>query len=145
VSRPGGPGEPGLSGAEYVALTSYRRDGTPVTTPVWAAPAADGLIVYTSGRSGKVRRIQRTARVTVAPCDRAGTVTGSAVPGHAGILARSELARAKRALAAKYGLRFRWFTLITFIGRPRRRGGRPVGIEIRAWSAGGTGLGAPRD
>jgi hypothetical protein len=37
---------------------------------------------------------------------------------------------AKRAMTAKYGNKFRWFTIVTLIGRPRRNGGRAVGLEI---------------
>ena len=39
----------------YIALTTYRRDGRPVTTPVWAAPLKGNLYVVTARSTGKVR------------------------------------------------------------------------------------------
>jgi hypothetical protein len=119
-----------LARHEYLALTTFRRDGTPVTTPVWAAPADGHLYVYTPIRSGKVRRIRRTPRVTLAPCDFSGNPHGPAVPARARVLDHSELRTVRRALTAKYGYRFRWFTVVTLLGRLRRAGGRPVGIDI---------------
>lgn len=119
-----------IAETEYVALTTFRRDGSAVTTPVWAAQADARLYVYTPERSGKVRRIRHTDRVELAPCDFSGTLSGAAVMGRARILPRRERGRATAALRAKYGGRFRWFTVVTLIGRPRRAGGAPVGIEI---------------
>lgn len=42
-----------LPRSEYVRLTSYRRTGVPVATPVWAAPDGDLLMVWTRADSGK--------------------------------------------------------------------------------------------
>jgi hypothetical protein len=119
-----------IAEAEYVALTTFRRDGSAVTTPVWAASAGARLYVYTPERSGKVRRIRHTDRVELAQCDFSGHPRGAVVTGRARILPRGELRRATAALRAKYGRKFRWFTVVTLIGRPRRAGGAPVGIEI---------------
>lgn len=119
-----------IAEAEYVALTTFRRDGGAVTTPVWVAQAEARLYVYTPERSGKVRRIRHTDRVELASCDFAGNPSGAVVAGRARILPRGELRRATAALRAKYGRKFQWFTVVTLIGRARRAGGAPVGIEI---------------
>jgi uncharacterized protein len=124
-------GTDALAAAEYVALTTYRRDGSPVTTPVWAAPRGDALVVYTPLRSGKVRRVRRNDRVTVAVCDFDGHHRGPVLPGTARVLPAGERRPAERALAGKYGWRFHWFRLVTLIGRPRAAGGAPVVLEIR--------------
>lgn len=58
--------------ARYLALTTYRRDGRPVTTPVWAASLNGNLYVVTAGSTGKARRLRATGRVRFAPCSRSG-------------------------------------------------------------------------
>jgi hypothetical protein len=34
-----------MAGEQFVSLTTYRRDGTPVSVPVWVAGAADRVIL----------------------------------------------------------------------------------------------------
>ncbi|MFD2028642.1 PPOX class F420-dependent oxidoreductase [Promicromonospora aerolata] len=115
---------------EYYALRTFRADGTPVTTPIWLARDGERLYGYTPVRSWKVRRISRDPRVEVAPSDFDGMPHDAWRSGRAQVLPASGLRTAKRAMTAKYGNRFRWFTLVTLIGRPRTHGGRAVGIEI---------------
>src|SRR5690625_1832776 len=115
---------------EYVALTTFRTDGTSVTTPVWVAHEDGRLFIYTPGRSWKVARVRRSSVVRLAPCDFHGHVHGPTVDGDARVLPGDELQRATRPLTAKYGLKFRWFTLVLLLSRARRRGGPPVGLEI---------------
>lgn len=120
---------------EYYALRTFRADGTGVTTPVWLAPHDGRLYGYTPDRSWKVRRIRRDPRVRVAPSDFHGTPLGPWRPGTARVLPPAELRLARRAMTAKYGLRFRWFTVVLLLGRARRYGGAAVGIEI-TWDEG---------
>lgn len=115
---------------EYFALRTFRSDGSTVTVPIWLAPAGEHLFGYTPARSWKVRRISRNSRIEVAASDFHGVPFGAWHPGRARILGPGELRVAKRALAAKYGRRFRFFTVVLFAARPRRHGGRPVGLEI---------------
>lgn len=122
--------EQDTTGADFFALTTYRRSGAPVRTPVWMAPADGRWYVYTASRSGKVQRIRRDGRVQLAPADFHGEPTGPAWSATARVLPRAELSRATRALGAKYGSRFRFFRLVSWLGRWRRRGGPAVGLEI---------------
>jgi len=49
-----------LAGAAYVQLTTFRRSGEPVRTPVWVAPAVDDgdhLVVITVDDTGKTKRL----------------------------------------------------------------------------------------
>ena len=39
---------------EYVILTTYKRDGTPIPTVVWIAQHENYLVVTTSNNAGKV-------------------------------------------------------------------------------------------
>jgi uncharacterized protein len=95
-----------LPHSTYVSLTTFRRTGVPVATPVWAAPDGESLIVWTQADSGKVKRLRHTTRVTVAPCDIRGRVQGPAVEGAAEFVARAEWPQALAALRRAYGLRF---------------------------------------
>ncbi|HQR28273.1 MAG TPA: PPOX class F420-dependent oxidoreductase [Nocardioides sp.] len=61
-----------LGRATYLRLTTFRKDGTPVPTPVWLARDGDFVVVTTSPDSGKVKRLRHTTRVLVAPCDGRG-------------------------------------------------------------------------
>jgi PPOX class probable F420-dependent enzyme len=53
---------------KYVSITSFRRDWTGVATPVWFVQEAGRLLIQTGTNSGKVKRIRRNPRVTIAPC-----------------------------------------------------------------------------
>jgi PPOX class probable F420-dependent enzyme len=85
-------------------LVTYRRDGTPVPTPVWAAEA-DGLLYVRSERTaGKIKRLRRDARVLVAPCTVRGEPLGSPFEATARMLPSQDEAVAERALVRRYGL-----------------------------------------
>src|SRR5437867_2586309 len=60
----------------YLSLTTFRRDGSAVATPVWFVHDFDRLLVQTDGSSGKVQRLQRNPHAIVAPCTARGRVTG---------------------------------------------------------------------
>jgi uncharacterized protein len=62
-----------------VLLTSYRRDGTPVGTPVSLAVDGERAFLRSPGNGWKVRRMRNTPRVEIAPCTPRGRPTG---PGH---------------------------------------------------------------
>jgi PPOX class probable F420-dependent enzyme len=96
----------GLPQSAYVSLTTFRRSGAPVATPVWAAPEGDSLVVWTRADSGKVKRLRHTERVTVAPCDVRGRVLGPAVEAVGSFVPPSERDAAIAALRRRYGVRF---------------------------------------
>src|SRR5215831_12377197 len=66
-----------LAGRRYVSLTTFRRDGSPVSTPVWVV-SDDGrrLLVWTGAGTWKVRRLRRDARALVAACNVRGVERG---------------------------------------------------------------------
>jgi hypothetical protein len=65
-----------FAGQRYLNLASFKRDGTPVQTPVWFAEEQGVLYVYTLANAGKVKRIRRHPRVRLAPCTMRGQVIG---------------------------------------------------------------------
>lgn len=85
-------------GDQFYALTTFRRDGSAVSTPIWLAPAGGRWYGYTPARSGKVRRIARNENIEVASSDFHGEPRGDWRTGRARILPRSQLSTAKRAL-----------------------------------------------
>ena len=94
---------PTLAGHEYMSLTTTRKSGQPVPTPVWFAQEGATLYVMTMRSSGKAKRISHTAQVTVAPCTRTGELLGQAVPAAAPMALEHERAAADQALEQKYG------------------------------------------
>jgi PPOX class probable F420-dependent enzyme len=96
---PAGP--PAFPG-RYLSITSFRRDGTGVATPVWFVETGGRLLVETDAASYKVRRIRRDPRVTIAPCTATGRLRGIPVPARAELLPDTEVARVERLMARKY-------------------------------------------
>jgi uncharacterized protein len=89
----------------YIALTTYRRDGRPVTTPVWAAPLNGNVYVVTARSTGKVRRLRATDRVRFAPSSMNGRRILGAWHEGSGRVVEDEQRRgeALAALRRKYG------------------------------------------
>lgn len=120
---------------KYLSLTSYKRDGTGVSTPVWFVADNGHLLVETDADSYKVRRIRRDPHVRIAPCTAAGRVRGEAVDADAEILPESERERAEGLLARKYRVdRVVVLPIYRLVMRLRGRGSRtdehPVVLAI---------------
>ncbi|WP_344010185.1 PPOX class F420-dependent oxidoreductase [Streptomyces thermospinosisporus] len=116
-----------LAAGKYLLVTSYRRNGTPVATPVWVVRDGDALGVWTAADSGKVKRIRNRPDVLVGPCDMRGNPTGDQVPATAEICDAETTARYRKLIARKYGLLGR----LTLLGSRLRRGlDGTVGIRI---------------
>ncbi|OOB90237.1 PPOX class F420-dependent oxidoreductase [Rathayibacter sp. VKM Ac-2630] len=104
-----------LAGASFVSLTTFRRTGVGVSTPVWIARDGDDLIVTTPRQSGKVKRLRNDPRVTLVPCDRRGRVKegASVVEGTARIVSDQDtVERLGRVFLGKYRLEYRIFMVI---------------------------------
>ncbi|GAB1692506.1 PPOX class F420-dependent oxidoreductase [Krasilnikovia sp. M28-CT-15] len=90
--------------SRYVSLTTYRKNGTPVATPVWHVPQNAELWIVTEADSGKVKRIRNNPQVLVAPCSARGTVAPDApsAVGTARLLDDDGTAQARSLLAHRY-------------------------------------------
>jgi PPOX class probable F420-dependent enzyme len=95
-----------LAAEKYVSLTTFKRDGTPVATPVWVAADGDGLAVITEAASWKVKRLRNDPRVELAPCDVRGRTKagGRRYGGTAEVVTGPEADRIRGLIARKYGL-----------------------------------------
>lgn len=113
-----------LEGHNYARLTTYRKSGMPVSTPVWFAlvGADERVYVFTDIESGKVKRIRNDPRASVAPSSVRGRPRGREVGVEARVLERSEHEMADRALREKYGWRYRLAqAVIKLLGLSARR------------------------
>jgi PPOX class probable F420-dependent enzyme len=89
-----------LATEPFVSITTFRRDGTPVSVPVWCAADNGSLLVFSEADSWKVKRIRRDAHVRLAPCSARGKPRGPAVDADATIV--EETTRVRALLARKY-------------------------------------------
>ncbi|WP_327243507.1 PPOX class F420-dependent oxidoreductase [Streptomyces sp. NBC_01320] len=116
--------------SEYVSLTTYRKDGTPVATPVWAAAGGEELFIWTRSDSWKVKRIRNNSRVTVTVCDVRGRIADGApsAEGTARLLDEAGTRVVRGVLARKYTWKF-W--LVDWPAMVVRLGKRPhTGIAV---------------
>ena len=87
---------------KYLSLTSFKRDGTGVATPMWFVIDNQRLIVRTDPQSFKAKRIRRNPSVMIAPCTANGRPRSDPVPGRVEVLPDSELDHAEKLMARKY-------------------------------------------
>jgi PPOX class probable F420-dependent enzyme len=110
----------------YLSITSFKRDGTGIATPVWFVADGERLLALTDLHSGKVKRMRRDPHVLIAPCRVNGKLRGEPVPAHAEVLtATSDLDRVQQLLLARYKVSYRIVMLFYRLGR-RLRGRRSV-------------------
>ena len=77
-----------ITDEKYVLLTTFRKNGDAVATPVWIVAMPDGTAGFTTeAESGKVKRIRNTASVTLQPC----SVRGKVAPGSNVVKASAEV------------------------------------------------------
>ena len=89
-----------ISGQKYVCLTTFRKSGIGVVTPVWFAERDNKLYVKTRIESGKSKRIRNNPSVRVAPCTIRGKITARNLPAEPGFFRRSSSAPQKKLLIA---------------------------------------------
>ena len=93
-----------IDAAKYVSFTSYKKDGTPVSAPVWVVPFDGGYAFTTDTNSWKVKRIRRDARASLQVCDIRGKVNDSAAVHHGAAIAleHDDVARVAALIKKKY-------------------------------------------
>jgi uncharacterized protein len=134
----GGAARSGRLGAErFVSLTTFKRDGLPVATPMWIVEDGGRLWLWTPAEAAKVKRVRRNPRVTLTPCGRTGTVrAGQAViEGTAEVITdRDEVARIESLIKRKYKVEYRVVTLFETIAARGRKARVVLRIAISASS-----------
>jgi PPOX class probable F420-dependent enzyme len=122
-----------LARERYISLTTFRRDGRAVATPVQFVIDGERLLVYTKSNTGKVKRLRHTPRATIAACDMRGrTKEGQPVDVAVAFVDPSQFAHAASLMNQRYGLPQRIFGLIRrAIERLLGRAAEPVWLELR--------------
>ena len=119
---------PDLGKEQCIDLTTFRKTGEVVTTPVWFAQCLGTIYVETHADAGKLKCLRHTARVKLAPCTYSRKVTGSVIEGNARILTEPQESRAASAdLAKKYGL---MCSIFHFVRNVRRKLQRKAKVEV---------------
>lgn len=67
-----------LDAAKYVSFTTYKKNGNPVSLPVWVVPFDGGYAFTTDHDAFKVKRVRRDSRATLAVCTFKGLVAPDA-------------------------------------------------------------------
>ncbi len=101
-----------VDGHKYISLTTFRKTGRGVATPVWFVRREGKLCVWTQRHSGKVKRLGNNARITLAPCRASGKILGPTVEGEARIVSREEKDEARQLFLKKYGWMMHFFAIL---------------------------------
>ena len=109
-----------IADERFVSLTTFRKSGVGVSTPVWIARDGDALIVTTPDGTGKVKRLRNSSRVELRPSTRMGKVADDArVVAAVAEIVDTDEARSSQAriFLAKYRLQYRVFMFIERLGK----------------------------
>ncbi|WP_433527086.1 PPOX class F420-dependent oxidoreductase [Nocardia pseudovaccinii] len=116
-----------IAAGKYAMLTTYKKDGSPVGSPVWLAPRDGRIVVAANADSWKIKRIRRNPNVTLQLCNARGTtMRGDVVDGHAEIIDAPGTQQARALIRKKYGI---VGALVAWSGKLRRTD-NTVGISI---------------
>lgn len=99
-----------ITDEKYVALTTYKKDGSTKSLPVWITDFADGTIGFTTASSSyKIKRIANDNRVILQPSDAKGNVKDGtdAVTGTATVVTGDGFAKYEAMVKSKYGMQYR--------------------------------------
>ena len=116
-----------LGYAKYISLTTYRKTGEAVATPVWTVPIDDKIYISTGSQTGKVKRLRNNSEVTVALCDMRGKNVGPTHKATARLVPYSEHPEFRDLALHKYGFQQR---VVEVLDKVRNRSKKPVGDRV---------------
>jgi PPOX class probable F420-dependent enzyme len=93
-----------LEGHKYCLLTTYRRDGQAVPTPLWFGLADGRAYFRTYADAVKIKRIRNNPEVLIGPCDPRGKPKGPMTRGTARVVSEQEKPQAEEIVQSNYGL-----------------------------------------
>ncbi|MGA8492274.1 MAG: PPOX class F420-dependent oxidoreductase [Terriglobales bacterium] len=99
-----------IQGQKYISLTTFRKSGVVVPTPIWFGEENEKLYVMTRSDSGKYKRIRNNPKVRIAPCTVRGKITGPEFDAGARILPPEDWPPARKTIKKKY-----WLARIPFV------------------------------
>lgn len=101
-----------LEGARYIRLSTFRKSGEAVPTPVWFTRVGENLYFTTGRNTGKAKRIRNNPEVAIAPSDFRGRPKGRDIRAVARLTDEPKGGTADRALRKKYGWQYRVFEFV---------------------------------
>lgn len=108
--------------SNYILLSTKKRDGSFVATPVWCAGDEKSLYAYSAGDAGKVKRLRNFSECKIAACTVLGKRLSEDQSATGYLLNAEESTIAYRALVKKYGLQMRLLDLgASITGRKKSR------------------------
>lgn len=119
-----------LSDEKYVLLTTHRKNGVAVPTPVWIAALDDGRLGFmTSSVSGKVKRLREPSKVALQACDSRGRIKegSDVIEATAQLATPAELVALRAKIAAKYGIMVKVMTALNSVVATLKRKRIPQG------------------
>ncbi len=116
-----------LSESKYISISTTRKNGEKIATPVWVTREGDALYVITGADSGKVKRIRNNPHVEVAPCDARGRLKGDVVAGTVEILDADGTEEVRSRVSKRFGLMYK---VLTLMEKVRGSGDGRVGLKI---------------
>ncbi len=122
------PFDDALATSKYLRLVTYRRDGSPVSTPIWFVLDSPDLLAWTGARTGKVRRIRANPQARMATCTFRGRPTSTERTATVQLLdPTTDGDRIEQLLLRKYGWQKRLVDALDAVTRRiRRRPPEPV-------------------
>ncbi|MGB2969783.1 MAG: PPOX class F420-dependent oxidoreductase, partial [Candidatus Nanopelagicales bacterium] len=116
-----------LSESKYISISTTRKNGEKIATPVWVTREGNALYVITGADSGKVKRIRNNPHVEVAPCDARGRLKGDVVAGTVEILDADGTEEVRSRVSKRFGLMYK---VLTLMEKVRGSGDGRVGLKI---------------
>ena len=98
---------------KYINLETYKRDGTPIRTPVWFVIDNDLIYVITRESTGKVKRLKNNQSVRIVPCSFKGQSKNEWVDGRAEKITGEKADKSIKLRKKKYGMYARLIGLFT--------------------------------
>ena len=98
---------------KYINLETYKKDGTPIRTPVWFVIDKNLIYVITRDSTGKVKRLRNNQDVQVVPCSFKGEPKNEWVKGKTEVITGEEADKAIKLRKKKYGMFARLIGIFT--------------------------------
>jgi len=92
---------------KYINHETYKRDNTPIKTPVWFVIDNDLIYIITRESTGKVKRLKNNQNVRIVPCSFKGEIKSEWVNGKAQKIMGSEADKVIELRKKKYGFAVR--------------------------------------
>ena len=93
-----------FSSQKYINLETYKRDGTPIRTPVWFVIDKDLIYVITRDSTGKVKRLKNNQHVRIVSCSFKGEPKNEWVKGKTEMITGEEADSVIKLRKKKYGM-----------------------------------------